>query len=99
MALVQLVDFTRPRRGRVEDQLDSQVEHVGEANRQGVLDGFLVGFKPIHGPVEMLSGQRSGAVQAYSFASPLCVPGAFGPGRTSPVGHRAKRARSTATLP
>jgi len=79
-----------PRRGLVAEQLDIQVEPVGEANIQGVLDGFRVGFKHIHGPVERMEGQRSGAVKAYLFASPLFVTGECGTGSTSPVGHHGQ---------
>jgi hypothetical protein len=86
-AWVRLIDGTVQRRGRVEDELHRQGEQRREAASEGWLDGVLVGFEPLQGPVEMVQGERLRAVEAHLFSPPRRVTVERGPGRTGPVGH------------
>jgi hypothetical protein len=90
MTLVHLVDFKMQRRGIVEDQFHIQVEQVSQAKIEGLLDGVLVGFQHVHGPVEMVQGQCIRSLDADILAQPLLVAIELGTGRTRPIGHHSK---------
>jgi hypothetical protein len=90
VALVQLIAFKMHRRGIVEEPLHIQSEQVGKAAIPRLFYLFLLGFKQVHGPGEMVQGQRSGSGKADFLAPPLFVAVELGTGCTSSVGHHGK---------
>ena len=90
MALVHLVDFEVQGRGIVEDELHIQVEEVGKAEIQRLLNIFLVRFKHVHGAVEMVQIERVCSFNAHILAQPLLITVELGTGCTGAVGHHGK---------
>lgn len=80
------------------------VEQIGYPEVDGRLDGVYVGFQEVHGPVEMLSFQVLGSLDAHVLAQPLINAverragrqGGWPPGR---IGRAPSRTRTCAPSP
>src|SRR5215471_313665 len=90
IALIHLVDFKMQGGGVVEDQLHIQVEQIGEAEIQRLLNIFLVSFKHIHGAVEMVQIERVRSCNTDVLTQPLLITVELGAGRTGSVGYHGK---------
>ena len=90
IALIHLVDFKMQGGGIVEDQLHIQVEQIGEAEIQRLLNLFFMSFKHIHGAVEMVQIERVRSFNTDVLTQPLLITVELGAGRTGSVGHHGK---------
>jgi hypothetical protein len=74
----------------VEKQLHIQVQQVGKAEVQRLLNAVFMGFEYIHGTVEMMQRQGASPVNADVFAQPLFITVELRTGRTCSVGHHGE---------
>ncbi len=91
VAFVFLVDLEVQRGGVVEDHLDIEVEQVGHAVVDGLLDGFLIRFQEVHGTIELMQFEPFRTRDADILLEPLLMAVQLRGRGAGPVGDQGEQ--------
>ena len=88
---VFFVDLEVQRGGVVEDEFDVEVEPIGRAEVDRLLERILVRFEEVHGPIQVLESEPLGALDTHLLGQPLLVAVELRDGCANPVGHHREQ--------
>jgi hypothetical protein len=86
-----VLDLEVQRGGVVEDELHIEIEQIGQAEVERLLDGLLGGFEEVHGAIQMLEREGVGPLDAHVLGEPALVAVELRARGTEPVRHHGEQ--------